>query len=158
MSLLQDIARRGQYFPFDNLAQSSSGVFRGINAANETTIEQSVELLLAQYQYSENIKNTLRAILYPVIELENIIKIDFPNQFSIQLAFGVWLDILGDYVGEERNGLDDNEYLSHDNVKNIYIFRVFQAIHNRHNGYGLYHNSFFLSFYLQVKIEISSKA
>lgn len=65
--------------------------------------------LLQQYKAKERIEGLLTALVQQIQDLEDAI---YPlNQFrQLAYAYGVQLDGLGEIIGFERNGLDDETY------------------------------------------------
>ncbi len=81
--------------------------------------EDVEELVLDQYKDSSLLLGFLRSVSIPLNELLQIITVEFPKQFWLHYAVGFWLDVIGDYVGQEREGLSNDDY------KKEIIFKIF---------------------------------
>ena len=72
--------------------------------------EESLTLLLAQYQDSPRLKDLICSFLERLQELETATIAVHTNVLNIDLAAGVNLDLLGKIVGEARDGRTDDVY------------------------------------------------
>lgn len=71
---------------------------------------EGLDLLLAQYQDSPRLKSLLCAFLNQIQLLETATYNVSENVLSIETAEGVQLDLLGEIIGEGRDGQTDDEY------------------------------------------------
>ena len=72
-------------------------------------VDSGVNLLLHQFQDKPNLKGFFSTFLQ---DLENINRdtFDLVNQFNVDGAYGIYLDNIGDLVGEKRENESDDEY------------------------------------------------
>lgn len=80
---------------------------------NAELIDYYVNLLIVQYKRQENAPEHIRALVETIIFLELIDAVR--NGYDIDTAIGRQLDILGKYLGLQREalGLNDNDYRSY---------------------------------------------
>lgn len=71
--------------------------------------QRAIRLLLSQFARSTNLQKLLRIIVEPLQDLENVAR-DLKEKRSIDTGEGVQLDLIGEWIGEPRQGRDDNEY------------------------------------------------
>jgi hypothetical protein len=74
--------------------------------------ERFKTLLLEQYKESKNLNNILEVISTTFEELDQVFK-DLKEVLNIDKAKGKIIDLIGDIVGEKRNGREDEEYLKY---------------------------------------------
>lgn len=72
-------------------------------------ITSGVSNLTSVFDNSDNVKKLLEVILEPLQEIEKVL-IDLSNQKDIDTVEGIWLDYIGEIVGEKRNGRNDEDY------------------------------------------------
>jgi hypothetical protein len=72
-------------------------------------VEIAINLLIEQFKHATNLQNLIYCYVSILQELENTIQ-QFGSIKSIDQAFGATLNILGDIVGQEREGRDDLNY------------------------------------------------
>lgn len=66
-------------------------------------------LLLQQYKDSENL-NKILEIFFDEIKILELLFLDLKNILEINNQFGSTLDLIGDIVGQKRNGLSDEDF------------------------------------------------
>ncbi len=72
--------------------------------------DEAIRLLLAQYQETPRIQALIRSVTDRAQELETAIVSASENILSLDSAEGVQLDLLGEILGEARDGRDDDPY------------------------------------------------
>jgi hypothetical protein len=80
----------------------------------ETTIEYYKDLLLYQYINSPNARATVGLLVAQAVV--DLLPMEISKAFDIETAVGPQLDILGEYIGFDRNVIDmaDREYFTAD--------------------------------------------
>lgn len=102
----------GQELPFDDFALASFGWFEGMGLPSsiDTNIEdRTANLLVEQFITKPRINELVRIFARQVQELEYVLA-DMLRIKDLDTATGDQLDILGEYVGEERQGRNDDDY------------------------------------------------
>ena len=69
------------------------------------------ELILSQFDDAENIQSLLEIMTSESTDLEQLF-VDIAEAFLLENAEGVQLDIIGEFAGVEREGVDDATYRS----------------------------------------------
>jgi hypothetical protein len=109
---LFNIKRSGRNTPFDDFSLASAGRYSGVGLPSsiDTNIEErTANLLVEQFITKPRINELVRIFARQVQELEYVLA-DMLRIKNVNMATGDQLDILGEYVGEERNGRNDNDY------------------------------------------------
>jgi len=89
-------------FGFNQLGVSDTNIIKNYSS-------RMVDLLVEQFELSEELKDQLSSFGDLVQEIENAGS-DFESNRNLLVAGGVNLDGLGEIVGESRNGRNDTEY------------------------------------------------
>lgn len=71
--------------------------------------QRGIRLLLSQFSRSRNFEKLLGGLVQPLQELENVAR-DLKEKRSIDTGEGVQLDLIGEWIGEQRQGRSDEEY------------------------------------------------
>ena len=109
---LINIKRSGRESPFDDFSLASAGRYSGtgLPSSIDTDIEErTASLLIEQFKTKPKINELVRIFARQVQELEYVLA-DMLKIKDVNTATGDQLDILGEYVGEERNGRNDDDY------------------------------------------------
>lgn len=69
------------------------------------------ELILSQFDNAENIQSLLEIMASEATDLEQLY-VDIAEGFRLENAEGVQLDIIGEFIGIEREGVNDDTYKS----------------------------------------------
>jgi len=72
-------------------------------------VERAKGLLTGQFDRSENVEKLLDVLVTPLQELEDVAR-DIVEKTSIDTGEGVQLDLIGEWVGEPRQGRSDEDY------------------------------------------------
>ena len=73
--------------------------------------EEFKDLMLSQFGNSENIQAIIDIIASEATDQEQLF-VDLAEGFKLENAIGAQLDIIGEFVGVEREGVDDETYRS----------------------------------------------
>ena len=96
----------------------------------EEIVEYYAKLLIIQYREKEKAFDTIKAIVEPVIMDQ--LPVEVQDAFGIDTAVGVQLDVLGVYVGVDRNVYDFTGPITLDDSD----FRTMVKIAIIKNGFG----------------------
>lgn len=109
---LDSVSLIGQQLPFDDFLLHSFGWFEGEGLPSDTRTDiadTTAALLIEQFKKKPRINTLVRTFAAQVQEIEYVLA-DLRQMKNLDQATGAQLDILGEYVGEERNGQNDDDY------------------------------------------------
>jgi|TARA_Y100000310_G_C20692047_1_gene822953 hypothetical protein len=109
---LDSISLIGQQLPFDDFLLGSFGWFEGMGLPSDTRtdiVESAAALLIEQFKNKPRINTLVKTFAAQIQEIEYVLA-DLRQMKNLDQATGAQLDILGEYVGEERNGQNDDDY------------------------------------------------
>ena len=79
---------------------------------NDNHVSEAQARLTAVFKGKVRIEGIIRALVEPLQEIEDVLQ-DMLNYRSLLTAFGAQLDIIGEIVGQPRQGRSDEDYLNY---------------------------------------------
>jgi hypothetical protein len=106
------ISLDGEFLPFEVALIGTDGEFSFVVPDNDMITdypERTAALLIEQFEPSEDLQSFVKALSSPANEIEKVL-FDLKHQRNITFGDGVQLDLIGELIGEPRNGKDDDDY------------------------------------------------